>query len=60
MKSEIEAAIELLAEKITTDVKSEDALRFTQAALNLAHLQATQEAAKRAALGLDSALSSLS
>jgi hypothetical protein len=34
----IEKAIKCLAGKITTDVKSEDALRFTQAALNLAHV----------------------
>lgn len=37
MKTEIEKAIELLAQKITTDVKADDALKFTQAALNLAH-----------------------
>jgi len=34
----IEKAIECLAEEITSEVKSEDALRFTQAALNLAHV----------------------
>jgi hypothetical protein len=28
----------LLAEKITAEIKSEDALRFTQAALNLQHV----------------------
>jgi len=39
MASEIENAIKLLAEKITGDVKSEDALRYTQAALNLAHVK---------------------
>lgn len=37
MKTEIEKAIKLLAEKITGDVKSDDALKLTQAALNLAH-----------------------
>ena len=41
MKTEIETAIKLLAAKITGDLKSEDALRFTQAALNLAHVAAT-------------------
>ena len=41
MKNEIEAAIKLLSEKIDQSVKSEDALRFTQAALNLAHVLAT-------------------
>ena len=37
MKTEIENAIELLAKKITEDVDSGDALKLTQAALNLAH-----------------------
>ena len=40
MKNEIEIAIKLLAEKIDKSVKSEDALRFTQAALNLTHVLA--------------------
>ena len=34
----IEKAIDCLAGKITVDTKSEDALRYTQAALNLAHV----------------------
>ncbi len=38
MKEAIEKAVKLLAEKITKEVKSEDALRFTQAALNLEHV----------------------
>ncbi len=42
MKAEIEKAIKLLAEKVDKDIKSEDALRYTQAALNLAHVAATQ------------------
>lgn len=37
MKTKIEEAIKILAEKISADVKSDDALKFTQAALNLAH-----------------------
>ena len=41
MKTEVEKAIKLLAEKVNAQVKSEDALRFTQAALNLAHVLAT-------------------
>ena len=41
MKNEIEKAIKLLSGKISEQVKSEDALRFTQAALNLAHVLAT-------------------
>lgn len=46
MKPEIENAIKLLAEKITGAVKSDDALKFTQAALNLAHVEATLIGAK--------------
>jgi hypothetical protein len=41
MKTAIENAIKLLAEKITEDVKAADALNYTQAALNLAHTAAT-------------------
>jgi len=41
MKTEIEKAIKLLSEKVDGKIKSEDALRFTQAALNLAHVLAT-------------------
>jgi hypothetical protein len=39
-KKTIEDAIEMLARRIKDDVKSEDALRFTQSALNLAHTKA--------------------
>ena len=49
MKPEIENAIKLLAEKITSDVKADDALKFTQAALNLAHIEATLAGAKHLA-----------
>ena len=38
METAINAAIKLLAEKIVTDVKADEALKFTQAALNLAHV----------------------
>jgi len=38
MKKVTEAAIEVLSSKITKDIESADALRFTQAALNLAHV----------------------
>lgn len=41
MKTEIEKAIKLLAEKINKDVTPDEALKFTQAALNLAHTSAT-------------------
>ena len=37
MEIAIKEAISLLARKITNDVKSDDALKLTQAALNLAH-----------------------
>lgn len=46
MEAHIETAIKLLAEKITKDVKADDALKFTQAALNLAHVLATQAGTK--------------
>ncbi|MHB8086304.1 MAG: hypothetical protein ACYDHZ_10800 [Dehalococcoidia bacterium] len=47
METQIETAIKLLAEKITKDVKSDDALKYTQAALNLAHTaQVVAQAAK--------------
>jgi hypothetical protein len=39
--TEAELAIRLLCEKVDKSVKSEDALRFTQAALNIAHVLAT-------------------
>jgi hypothetical protein len=42
MKEAIEKAVKLLAEKISGDIKSEDALRFTQAALNLEHVLQVQ------------------
>ena len=38
MVNTIDVAIKLLAEKITAEIKSDDALKFTQAALNLAHV----------------------
>ena len=41
METEINKAIKLLAEKIVIEVKPDDALKFTQAALNLAHVLAT-------------------
>lgn len=47
METVIETAITLLAAKITADVKGDDALKFTQAALNLAHTVATWQNMKR-------------
>ncbi|MCK5609986.1 hypothetical protein KAR91_49390 [Candidatus Pacearchaeota archaeon] len=38
MKEATEKAIKILADQVTKDMKSEDALRYTQAALNLAHV----------------------
>jgi hypothetical protein len=38
MEKTINDSITLLAGKITKDIKSEDALRFSQAALNLVHV----------------------
>jgi len=49
MKTEIENAIKLLAEKIDSNVKADDALKYTQAALNLAHVVATLEGANQLA-----------
>jgi hypothetical protein len=40
MIEETKTAIKLLAAKADASVKSEDALRYTQAALNLAHVLA--------------------
>lgn len=48
MTSEIETAIKLLAGKIVAETKSDDALKFTQAALNLAH---TAQVLKQVRLG---------
>ena len=41
MKATIESAMKVLAEKVKSDMKSDDALKYTQAALNLAHVLAT-------------------
>jgi len=41
MKSETEKAIIVLAKKVTEDIKPDEALKYTQAALNLAHVLAT-------------------
>ena len=43
MEKAIEAAVKLLAEKITKDVKPDDALKFTQAALNLEHVLSVKQ-----------------
>jgi hypothetical protein len=48
MEKAVGDGIKLLAAKITKEVKSEDALRFTQAALNLAHVLATEASIEQA------------
>lgn len=40
---EIERAIDVLAKKVTPAVQPDQALKFTQAALNLAHVKALLE-----------------
>lgn len=52
MEKAIENAVKLLAEKITINVKSEDALRYTQAALNLEHALEVKESIVRQKLNL--------
>ena len=41
MKAKLEASVKVLAEKITSETKADDALKYTQAALNLTHALAT-------------------
>ena len=38
MNDKIKASIETLTEKISSGIKADDALKYTQAALNLAHV----------------------
>jgi hypothetical protein len=47
MSNKIETAIETLTAKIKGDIKPDEALKYTQAALNLAHVVATLEGAKK-------------
>ena len=47
MNEEIDKSIEVLTKKITDSVNSADALRFTQSALNLAHVKTVLKEAKR-------------
>lgn len=46
MNNETKKAIKSLTEKITADISADDALKFTQAALNLAHTEATIKASE--------------
>lgn len=47
MEEKIDKAILILAEKIVQPVRPEDALKYTQAALNLAHVKQLLEAPKK-------------
>jgi hypothetical protein len=47
MNDSIEKAIENLTKKVSSDVKSDDALRYTQAALNIAHTQSVLNQTKK-------------
>lgn len=47
MKDVLEAAIKLLVAKIDAAVSPEQALKFTQSALNLAHVAATFDNLKK-------------
>lgn len=44
MDEKIDTAIQNLVAQIRTNVKAEDALKFTQAALNLAHVKQINQA----------------
>ncbi len=44
MDKKIDDAIGILADKIRQQVKPDDAMKFSQAALNLAHVKATLQA----------------
>lgn len=44
MKQALDQSIELLAKKVTEEIKPEEALKFTQAALNLSHVRAMYHA----------------
>jgi hypothetical protein len=47
MEKSIQDAITLLSKKIVGDVKADDALKFTQAALNLAHVAAVTKSMQK-------------
>ena len=46
MNTNIENAIKVLAEKVCKDTKPDEALKYTQAVLNLAHTKSTLLGAK--------------
>lgn len=43
MKAEVEDAIKVLLAKVTKQMPADEAMKFTQSALNLAHVWATFE-----------------
>lgn len=47
MNDDIKAAIKLLASRINGTTKADDAMKFTQSALNLAHVLATLDILKK-------------
>lgn len=48
MKTEIEKAMKVLAKKVTNETKPEEALKYSQSVLNLAHARAvTMDVNKR-------------
>ena len=49
MNDKIDEAIEALAERIDDKIDATDAMKFTQSALNLAHVRATYDAIEREA-----------
>ena len=46
MKEAVASAMKVLAEQVKPNMKSEDALRYTQSALNLAHVLSVTEDTK--------------
>ena len=44
----IDTAIDVLSDKITTAINSDNALKYTQAALNMAHVKSQLEAVEEA------------
>ena len=47
METVLDTAIKLLAGKIAENTRPDDALKFTQSALNLAHVRATYDSMKK-------------
>lgn len=54
MEEELDRAIKILAGKINQAIQPDHALKYTQAALNLAHVRAQLEALAKKAKGVGS------